>query len=397
MTDELSTALHLARVPTDLSRITLLVACGDRRARGALKRELADHGYHVLTTRSAEETLRAIDSQQPHVVLLDTSLPDADAALLADQLKGDDALGFLPIIVLADPAQNGHATGPACQADVVLPRTVASTDLLTWVDSLLRIRGQFDRLLYENRKLATESQSANWLKTEIIDTVSHELRTPLLQVKSAVYLLSEDIAEDNQRDQAMLAHMATQAVARLESVVESMRQLAQTYDIRFGMVSVEEAAALAMRYLERNWASRFALERIDLQIDPDLPPVLADKRAVGRLLQLLLDNALKFSPGDTPITLRADLFAPDRVWIGVEDRGIGIPSEEHERIFQAFYQVDRSPARRYGGAGTGLALALLLARGINTTIQLESTPGEGSTFWFLLPVVGPDDLLADPD
>jgi signal transduction histidine kinase len=83
----------------------------------------------------------------------------------------------------------------------------------------------------------------------------------------------------------------------------------------------------------------------------------------------------------------AEEYDPDHVWIAVQDFGIGIPEEEHVNIFAAFYQVDGSSTKRYGGTGTGLTLALLLASGMNTVIQLESTPGEGSTFSFLLPVV----------
>ncbi len=397
MTDEHSTALFHAQVPTDVARITLLIACGDRRTASAFKRELAAYGYAVVMARTGDETIQAIYSQRPHLALIDTSLPDTDPAPLANRLKADDTLGFLPVIVLTDLAQNGCADGPSCQADVVLPRTVPVADLLTWVNSLLHIRGRVDHLLYENRRLNTESETINWLQTEIIDTVSHELRTPLLQVKSAVYLLSEDIEQGCQRDQAKLAHMATESVARLESIVENMRQLAQTHDIRFGTVSVEHAAELATQHLKRSWASRYSFDRIELQIEAGLPLVLADKRALGRLLQLLMDNALKFSPDDTPVILRAYQLSENRVYIGVEDRGIGIPPEEHDRIFQAFYQVDRSPTRRYGGTGAGLALALLLAREMNTTIQLDSTPGAGSTFWFLLPVVDPDDPLEYPD
>ena len=396
MTDDHPTALQLAHIPTGLSRLMLLIAGGDRLMDSALMRELSASGYTVIIARSGEEALQAIYSHRPHLVLIDADLPDTDGVWLSERLKTDNALGFLPVVLLVDPARNGSA-GPACQADVVLPRTVPIKDLLTWVNTLLRVRGQVDHLVHENRKLARESKSVNRLKTEIIDTVSHELRTPLLQVKSAIYLLSEDIAEGNQDNLALLAHMATQAVARLESVVESMSQLAQTEDIRLSAVYIEEAVELAMRYLERNWASRPTLNRIALNIAPELPPVLADKRAVGRVLQLLLDNALKFSPDDTPVTVLAYQLSQNRVWIGVQDHGIGIPREEHSRIFQAFYQVDTSSTRRYGGAGTGLALASLLARGMNTTIQLESEPGAGSTFWFLLPIARTDNPPGDLD
>jgi len=119
--------------------------------------------------------------------------------------------------------------------------------------------------------------------------------------------------------------------------------------------------------------------------------VLADKLALGRLLQVLIENALKFSPPESPVYVLARYDGHDEVWMGVQDFGIGIAEEEHEHIFDAFYQVERSSTRRYSGLGTGLALALLLARGMQTTIGLDSVVNEGSTFYFRLPVVRPGD------
>jgi signal transduction histidine kinase len=186
--------------------------------------------------------------------------------------------------------------------------------------------------------------------------------------------------------------MATEAVARLESAVENIRQLAQSHDIASGPVIVREAAGLALRHLERSWASRGARERVQVQIPNDLPLALADKRALARLLQLLLDNALKFSDDHKPVHVIAAPYQSGYVWVGVQDFGIGIAEEEHERIFDAFYQVDGSSTRRYGGTGTGLALAMLLAKSMRTAIQVESAPGKGSTFSFLLPVADLDAL-----
>jgi signal transduction histidine kinase len=113
---------------------------------------------------------------------------------------------------------------------------------------------------------------------------------------------------------------------------------------------------------------------------------------MARLLQLLLDNALKFSPDDSPVYILSWMTEDDQVWIGVQDFGIGIAQEQHARIFEAFYQVDGSSTRRYGGTGAGLALALLLAQGMKTSIRVESEKDKGSIFSFSLPVTTLDDF-----
>jgi signal transduction histidine kinase len=237
-----------------------------------------------------------------------------------------------------------------------------------------------------------DTQEIDLLKSEIITTVSHELSTPLVQVKAAVSLLVEDFAQHGSAEQGRIGAMATQAVARLESVIDNIKQLAQTHHIRLNPVTIGDAVDLAVRQLDRSWASRGARERIEKRLDADLPLVWADKRALARLLQLLMDNALKFSPPDSPVRVLAWPESATLVWIGVQDFGIGIPKTEHDQIFEAFYLVDGSSTRRYGGTGTGLALALLLANGMNTTIELDSEPGEGSTFSFTLRAVDLENL-----
>ena len=260
-------------------------------------------------------------------------------------------------------------------------------ELETWLRHLLRMKRQFDR---PNRRRAIETQELHLLKYDIITTVSHELRTPMVQVKAAVSLLTEDIKETDRPDQLRIASMAAQAAARLENAIDQIRQLAQTHQISLEPVVVNEAADLAVRHLARKWTSREGSNRVEKHIEASLPFAWADKRALGRLLQLLLDNALKFSAEENPVYILAETYDSDHIWIAVQDFGIGIPEEEHANIFSAFYQVDGSSTRNYGRTGTGLALALLLASGMNTVIQLESTPGEGSTFSFLLPIAKND-------
>ena len=92
------------------------------------------------------------------------------------------------------------------------------------------------------------------------------------------------------------------------------------------------------------------------------------------------------------IEFRGGFTNEDCVWVGVQDFGIGIAQEDQDRIFDAFFQVDGSSTRRYGGTGTGLALAMLLAAGMNTSIEVESQPDKGSMFSFSLPVASLDDI-----
>jgi signal transduction histidine kinase len=378
-------------VSPDLSHVTLLIADSDRSASHSLRRQLESAGYPTpLAVYSGKQVLKQVYAHRPDLVILCSRLSGANSYRLCNQIKSDDQLGFTPIILLIEEdEQDSFADGLPCAADAIIARPVDQEELLTWTRSLLRIKAQIDRLNAENQRLANASRAVELLKSDIIRNVGHELATPLVQVKSAVSMLVEDPRHGEDRESS-LSDMAIQAVARLEGVVENIRQLAQAHKIKIGPVVVDEAADLALRHLERSWASRDARYRVEKRIEDRLPLVLGDKRALGRLLQLLLENALKFSPPDSPVYLEAYRTDAGCVWIGVQDFGIGIAPEEHERIFDAFYQIDASITRRYGGTGIGLALALLFADGMQTAIKLDSAPGEGSIFSFELPMIGPD-------
>ena len=383
---------HVARTRSDFvfaprhtNRAVLLIVDYDHRTLNALRRSLADWGYGILTARSAPEAMSIVQTSPPHLVLIGSHLPDADGLTLCRHVKASCHTFFLPVILVVPDDSELEDRG--LLPDVILQGMPSGDDLAPWIATLLGVKQQVDRRF---EQLETQTRTLDALKSDIIDNVSHELGTPLLQVKSAVALLVEDIRRRKEREQSRIGDMATQAVARLEGAINNIRQLARTHNMQFTAVVLHEAADNAIRQLDRSWTSRGAKDRIENHLPAGLPPAYSDKRVLSHILQLLLDNALKFSPDDTPVHITGRALDRSTIWIGVRDFGIGIPPAAHDRIFEPFFQVDGSATRRYGGTGTGLALATLLASGLNTTISLESTPGEGSTFSFLLPVADLD-------
>jgi signal transduction histidine kinase len=374
---------------------TLLIADNDNRTITSLRRRLKAGGYTVLTTDTSQRAIQLLDAKHPHLLLLGDRLKDTEGLWLCQQIKSDPSLGFLPVIHMTVETNGIWEDDIDLGPDATLYKPIDTNELQGWLRRLLRIKRQVE---HPRRRRAMHTQEVGLLKTDIISNVAHEFGTPLVQIKAALSLLNEDITHHGSAEQKKLSLMATQAVARLESAIENTRQLAQSHNIHLTPVTVEDAVDLAIRHLERSWTSRGAHARVEKHLESDLPLIWGDKRALGRLLQLLMDNALKFSPDNTPVYAESYRLPDNQIWIGVQDFGIGIPDEEREFIFEAFYQVDGSTTRRYGGTGTGLALAMLLANGMNTTIDLDSKPGEGSTFSFILPEADLDNYpYAPPD
>ena len=376
-------------LPPGHQTVTVLIADSDARTTRSLQRALEGGGYAVLVTQSGRQALKAVYDQRPDVVLLGAQLPEMKGVVVCEQLKSDQNLGFLPVIMLAnDITERFHTNGGDLDPDAVMVKPVDSAELATWLQIVLKLKAQFDRKL---DRLAAETRRLEVLRSEIITNISHELNTPLLQVKSAISLLAEDVQEAGIPEQTRVADMAVQALARLEHEIQNIRQLARTHDIRLGPVVLTDTVQRAVRHLERSWKSREGVGRVENHVPVELPFVLADKLALARLLHLLIDNALKFSDPADPVLVEAHVLDDARVWVGVQDFGIGISPDEHDHIFEPFYKVDRSATQRYGGAGSGLALAMLLASGMNLTITVDSTPGEGSTFSFVLLTADLDD------
>ncbi len=225
------------------------------------------------------------------------------------------------------------------------------------------------------RKVVTE---VDLLKNAIVRNVSHELRTPLLQVKSAVKLMTEDI------DHPTLGNLAQAATARLESVVSNVTQLAQSMDeLNIVPMLVRDCINYALNNLRRTWEHKEDMARISVHLDDNLPPVMGDRQSISTVMQLLIDNALKFSKQGVEIHVH---MIGDELEIAVRDYGIGIPKSKRQAIFDTFFQIDSSSIRRYGGIGVGLSIVKMILDRHGVPIQVESQEGVGSTFSFRLPI-----------
>jgi signal transduction histidine kinase len=237
---------------------------------------------------------------------------------------------------------------------------------------------ELQHLLQQVKDLEKIASEVDLLKNAIVRNVSHELRTPLLQVKSAVKLMTEDI------DHPTLGNLALAATARLESVVSNITQLAQSMDeLNIVPMIVRDCVNYAMVNLRRAWEHKEETSRIVLYVDEHLPPAMGDRQSISTALQLLVDNALKFSQKSVEIHV---CLVDNEIEIAVRDYGIGIPASKLKIIFDTFFQIDSSSRRRYGGLGVGLSIVKMILERHNAQIRVESEEGVGSTFSFRLPI-----------
>jgi signal transduction histidine kinase len=215
------------------------------------------------------------------------------------------------------------------------------------------------------------------LKNEFFANISHELRTPLTLILAP---LGELLSRPDTPERDTLAVMQRNA-SRLLGLIDDLLDLARldAGGLRLNVGPVDVAALCTQLIESFQPAARAKPLRLDFRIESVPTGMFGDPHRLEMVLNNLIGNALKFTPPGGAISVILD--APGNgARLRVADTGPGIPPEDLARIFERFYQVDRSASRRFGGAGIGLALARELTELHGGRLSVESKPGEGTTF-----------------
>lgn len=248
------------------------------------------------------------------------------------------------------------------------------------------------RLFASARQRAKELAQANErlqeldrLKNTFIQNVSHELRTPLTIVRGYAELLEsgelgnlETAQEEPVKIIARRTRMLTKLVSDLTAILETEANLRKEENLDFPRL-VESMLA------DFKNALRQAGLQLEANLDPQLPLLRGDGSHLRRIVDNLINNAMKFTPSGGKIRVTV-CQQKDSLLLEVADSGIGIPPDKLEHIFERFYQVDSSATRRYGGTGLGLALVKEIAQAHGGSVQVESKIGQGSVFRVYLPI-----------
>lgn len=258
----------------------------------------------------------------------------------------------------------------------------------------LRSAARANRELHE-RQLAAEA--ANRAKSEFLAGVSHELRTPLHAVLGMADVLSRTpLAPQQQRYVEVFRTAGQNLVSLIDDLLDLSRieagQLA--LDPRpFVLVTLLDEVRLLLQ--PRAAAKGLTLTlAVDAGSEPPVGGVLqGDSRRLRQVLVNLIANAIKFTAAGS-ITVRLNRDPQGWLRVRVSDTGIGIAAAEQQRIFQPFVQADGSITRRFGGTGLGLSISNDLVHLMGGTIRVESEPGRGSTFEFVLPMLPTTEVPA---
>ena len=341
---------------------------------GIINELLQPQGYEVTIVTSGHVALHQIEQVAPDLVLLDIGMPEMDGYAVCQQIRQNPALAMLPILLLMDDgdADRGLAAG----ALDVIPRSIAPTDLLARIETILRLQQRF------------EQRHGNCRQHEAaIADIVHDIRMPLTAANQLLEGIQNGaLGEMSAELRAALDQLTTsnQILLHLVEMLLSIHQY-ETGGMELSLFPVD-LVELSGAVIEefQPLATRKGLELRLLDAPDGLPEVMGDRLELRRLLNNLINNAIHFTDvGSVQVSITTSTDSAGNHWlaIAISDTGIGIATDEQERLFERF----RQSRHRREGHGLGLYLCRQIAEAHQGRIEVQSVLGQGSCFTVYLP------------
>jgi signal transduction histidine kinase len=232
-----------------------------------------------------------------------------------------------------------------------------------------------------NQMAATLSRDQR-LRQNMVADIAHELRTPLSILQGNVEAMLDGVLDTNTENLNSL-HQETKLLSRL---IEDLRtlSLAEAGQLKFypQATDLKEVSSQVIDGFRTQFATKNL--KVRLEATEDLPPAWVDSDRTAQVIRNLISNAFNYTPEGGSITLRLTPGS-DGITVSVIDSGSGIPADDLPHVFNRLYRVDRSRTRSTGGSGLGLAIVKQLVEDQGGRVWVESQPGQGAAFSFLVP------------
>ncbi|OUL19389.1 response regulator [Nostoc sp. 106C] len=333
---------------------------------------LDGENYQLYYAPSGQQALDRLDSFQPDVILLDVMMPDLDGLEVCRRIKADPQWQMVPIIVVtALTTKEDLAQCLATGADDFISKPVNSVELRARVNSMLRIKQQYDN-----------QQALLKLREDMVNMIVHDLRNPLASI-----VLSVDILRlpglTPEKQQRKLAQIDI-AVQQLQSLIDNLLLMAKLKSdkmlLNYTEVNINEICISAVADVEAIASQK------QLTLVSELPKlskiIKIDATIFRRVLDNLLSNAIKFSPSNSQVILRAEYLESGIVKVQVADSGPGVPAGLRQRIFDK-YEIGNL-MQEVTQIGLGLAFCKMAIEAHHGNITVEDNHPQGSIFTVFL-------------
>jgi CheY-like chemotaxis protein len=340
--------------------------------------------YTVLAVKDGQDAIEVAEEYHPDIILLDVIMPGMDGYDVITALKKSEKTQNIPVIFI---------TGLSNPEDEEKGLTLGAADYISkpFSSAIVKLRVQNHMQIINQTRLIIEkdiSEKSSRAKAEFLSRMSHEMRTPMNTVMGMIRLLENMDTND-----------AGKRIDCLDKMNFASRQLLQLIDDLLDIYDIENGKLrLVSSEFSFSAVIREIIEKIQVKtnnkrqifktnIDSSIPDALiGDRKRLSQVIFNLLSNAEKFTPEQGSIQLNAFVretsFDMTIIQVEVIDNGIGIAKDQHKKLFIPFEQVDGGIARKFGGAGLGLAIAKNIINLMEGDIKVESEQGKGAKFTF---------------
>lgn len=268
--------------------------------------------------------------------------------------------------------------------------TIANGDLKVRIpvkgnDELAKLANTFNQMAKKLEEAAVQQYEAERLRRDLIAWVSHDLQTPLSSIRAIIEALADGVVDDQATIQRYLEN-AQKDIKALSVLIDDLFELAQIdaggLNLIYDHISLSDLISDTLESFSQ-LASNNNI-RIEGSVEPNLDPVYVDPQRIGRVMNNLINNAIRHTPEGGQVSVNATRISKG-VEIEVWDTGEGIPPEDVPYIFDRFYRGEKSRSRTTGGAGLGLAIAKGFVEAHAGSISVDSSLGEGTCFKIYIP------------
>ncbi len=381
----------IGNLASDALRGSVLVVDDIEANRDVLSRRLQEQGCTVTTVNDGRLALVKLRDAPFDLVLLDVMMPEMDGYETLRILKADETLRHIPVIMISALSEQESAV--RCielGAEDYLSKPFNAVLLKARIGACLEKKRLHDREAHLFEQLQTSHLRLQQLekgRDDLTHMIVHDLRTPLNAMMMGIQEL-KFLGEMNEGQQEMI-EIARRGGQTLVGIINDLLDVSQ---MESGALRLERREVTASELIDdamKQVTPLAAAKSVTLAVtlEPDLPVLIADEAKVLRTLVNLLSNAIKFTPrgGSVAVAARQDQDGIS-LQFSVSDTGEGIPSEAFAHIFEKFGQVESRHGGRGMSTGLGLTFCKLAVEAHGGHIGVESTPGQGSTFCFTLPL-----------
>jgi CheY-like chemotaxis protein/anti-sigma regulatory factor (Ser/Thr protein kinase) len=348
---------------------------------------LVSNGYQVRPATSSGLALRSAAVEVPDLILLDIKIPDMDGYTLCRRFKASEQLAKVPVIFISAHSDTAEKIeGFAAGGVDFISKPFEALEILARVATHLKLY----KMQADLEKARRNAEKANQAKSEFLARMSHEIRTPLNVVIGLTHLVLKSELTAEQRDYLNKVQIGAN---NLLEVINDILDFSKVEAGRLELVCAPFDLDLVLEQLVDLFSNRTAQKDLELifTVAPDVPRQLdGDAGRLTQILTNLIENAVKFTEtGEIVVAVEVD-DATDRragqaiLRFRVSDTGIGIAADALPTLFEPFSQVGAYLNRKHEGSGLGLAICRRLVELMEGRLWVESRPGEGSTFHFII-------------